>query len=375
MRITIVISSLAAGGAEKTVRDITNNWAHQSIEVTVITMDNARSDFYTLDDRVQRIELGLLRESRNPLDKVFSNISRIKSLNGAIRSSSPDVVISFMDKPNILTLIATRNADFPVVVSERTDPRIHEIGSFWSLLRRYYYPKASAIVVLTEEIREWANKIAPHTPLRTIPCAIDLSSAEDTIDLHVNIPNDRNIVISVGRMRPEKGFDVLIEAFSRIENRKDWHLVLVGDGAERSGIQSAIDRLNLGGQVTLTGLIKHPGNLVSKADLYVCPSRYEGFGNALLEAMALGLPVVSTDTSGPRDMIHDEVNGLLVRPNDPDDLARAMERLMTDARLRNAFAKKSIEVNNRFSKGSVMSSWGDLINTVTTASEEASKRQ
>ncbi len=157
MRITFVIASLSSGGAERVVSLMANYWVNTNKSVTIITLADKNDDFYFIDERVKRVSIGLAHESNNLFLKIFNNILRIVKLRKEITINKPDVVISFIDTMNVLTLISLLGTNIPVIVSERTDPMMHSIGRIWSLLRKLSYRKAKAIVVQTTKINSWIN--------------------------------------------------------------------------------------------------------------------------------------------------------------------------------------------------------------------------
>jgi len=168
----------------------------------------------------------------------------------------------------------------------------------------------------------------------------------------------------MGRLVEQKGFDILVEAFSRCATKhSDWSLVILGEGPQRTRLEAAAAELGIGDRVHLVGQVREPDTILKGADLFVLSSRYEGFPNALVEAMACELPVVSTDCSsgGPRDIIRDGVDGILVPPRDVEALASAMDRLMADQDGRQRLGKSAAEVVERFSTTRVMKVWDDLL--------------
>jgi glycosyltransferase involved in cell wall biosynthesis len=173
----------------------------------------------------------------------------------------------------------------------------------------------------------------------------------------------------MGRLSAEKGFDLLLDAFARIApQHADWSLKILGQGPLRPALQAQALRLDLGERVQFTGEVADPFPILRVADLFVFPSRSEGFGMALAEAMACGLPAVSFDCpSGPRDIVRDGIDGILVPPEDVVALAAALDRLMGDAQERERLAVRAPEVTVRFSRERILSLWQDLFNDLSTS--------
>lgn len=365
MRITLIISSLKFGGAERVMSVIANYWASSKKHVTLITLDSADRDFYSLDSRVKRVALQLAARSDTFRQAFNNNRRRIKQLRREIIASRPDVVLSFEDKTNILTLIAARPLKVPVLISERTDPRYHKIGRFWEACRVIVYPMASAVIVQSGSVRHWAENIIPKEFISVIPNPVWLTPAR-CLDTDNLLPARQNIV-SMGRLEPEKGFDLMLTAFARCAAKyPDWAITILGEGTERSRLEKLANRLGIEDKTSFPGVIKDPTTILQSADLFVMSSHYEGFPNALLEAMTCGLPVISTDCpSGPREIIRNGENGILVPPENVDTLAAAMDKLMGNPEERRRLADGAVKVTESFGLNKVMEMWEDVIKAVT----------
>jgi glycosyltransferase involved in cell wall biosynthesis len=338
-----------------------NYWAEQGHDVSLITLAPVEEDFYPLHAGIRRIGLGLTNQSTTLRESLWNNIVRVKQLREAIDRSHADVIISFIEKTNILVLMSTIALRIPVVACERTDPRYHKIGRVWAVLRQVLYRRAAAVVVQTEGLRGWAEGLVHNRSVYVIPNPITYIDRTDRPIL--NGTRSAKTVAAMGRLDPPKRFDHLIQAFAHCAARHpDWSLVIVGEGPERKRLEALSAHLRIGERVTLLGRLSDPFPVLRKADLFVLSSRYEGFPNALMEAMACQLPVVSTDCpSGPGDIIRHGVDGILVPPDDVAALAGAMDRLMTDPQERRRFGAQAAEVVERFSTDRIMKLWGDLL--------------
>ena len=373
MDIMLVTPSLGSGGAERVASTLVNAWVKAGENITLVTLNAAMQDFYSLDPRVKRVRLDLTCESTSWYQFIRNNLKRVRQLRSVVRSCGPDVVLSFIDSTNVLVLLATRGLRVPVVVEEHTDPRMHHVGVTGSLVRRFAYRWANAIVVLTSSVVGWARGIAGSAPVCVIPNPIGEQFL--TQSATENIRSEYTIV-AMGRMIPLKGFDMLLRAFARCaSNHRDWNLRIVGEGPEQQRLNALIIELGLSNRVKIDPVVKKPEKVLRASDLFVLSSRYEGFPMVLLEAMASGLPVVSFDCpSGPSEMIQHGVNGFLVRPNDIDALAAALDDLMSAPDERERLGIRAVEVVERYGLPTVMSKWNDLLIKVTSKNPAATFR-
>jgi len=196
-----------------------------------------------------------------------------------------------------------------------------------------------------------------------------LSACEPTVRPEAAMSASRKMLLGVGRLDRQKGFDYLVEAFGRLALEKpDWDLVILGEGPMRASLEAQSQALGLDGRIHLPGRAGNVGEWYRRADLYAMSSRFEGFPNTLGEAMAHGCAVVSYDCdTGPRDLIRDRENGLLVRPvGDVDALAKALGALMSDESQRERIAKRAVEVRQRYSMERVLDVWKRLFEEITS---------
>lgn len=363
IHIVLLISSLSAGGAERIMSMMANYWIQQGRRITLVTLDSSDKDFYKLDAGIHRVALSLLGRSSGLLDALSSNYKRLVSVRRTIISLKPDVIISFMDRTNVLCLIACYGSRIPVIVSERTDPRKHDTGKLWSLLREQVYPLAASLVVQTRGVAIWMREKFKGIRIDVIPNPV-MSICNNEQSKVANLP--ANTVVSVGRLSQEKGFDVLIEAFSKSTNKyPDWNLVIFGEGPERKNLEALVSRLGVEGKVSLPGRIENPEKVVGTAEIFAMSSRYEGFPNALLEAMTCGLPVVATDCqSGPREILNGGEDGLLVPVEDSGAMADSLISLMGDPDARKRLGENARASVQRFSLPNIMNQWEDLFQQV-----------
>ncbi|MFN6538008.1 MAG: glycosyltransferase family 4 protein [Nostoc sp. EkiNYC01] len=362
MKITLIIHSLTYGGAERIMSIMANYWSAKGWQITLLTFnDNKIPDFY-LDSHIIYIPLGIAEKSPNTIIGIWNNFKRIRILRNSIINSNPDVVISFMSKINITTLLATRWLKMPIIVSERSNPVKSSLGLNWQKLRKLTYLFADKIVFQTQRARDYfPSKLQNNSciiPNMVVLPPIKKQSSE-------KFSAERSL-IAMGRFVPEKGFDLLLQAFAKLkDNYPEWTLTILGDGKLRPELESLRHQLGLGDRVHFPGMVNNTYAFLQEAEFFIMSSRFEGFPNALCEAMACGLPVISTDCpSGPREIIRDGIDGILVPNEDVSALAAAMERLMSNEQERKSLAARAPEITERFAVEKIMGMWEEVLTQV-----------
>jgi glycosyltransferase involved in cell wall biosynthesis len=357
VKLLVFIASLECGGAERVSVTLCNHWAERGWDVTLATFDDGTvPPFFPPARGVRHVRLGLQRRSTGAVHSVINNLRRVPRLRRFVALERPDCILSFIDGTNVLALIAARGTGIPVVVSERVDPSRHPIPWPWRVLRRVTYLWARAIAVQTRSIAayfpaSWRGRIA------VIPNPVP-KLAVKTADAP-RAAGARRSIVGMGRLERQKGFDLLIRAFASIATmRPEWDLTILGEGSERGALAAEIARSGLSGRITLQGLEPDAVRALSRADLFVLSSRYEGFPNALCEAMACGLPVIAFDCpSGPAEIVRHGVDGLLVPAENVEALAAAMAELMADPERRRALGVNAPDVATRFSVERIAARW------------------
>ncbi len=357
MRITLVLPTLACGGAERAALAIANQWAQRGYQITLLTFEGKETTpFYEVNTSIEHIQLGLAKNSPRLIEKIWNNFRRLLVLRKAIKDSSPDFVISFLNRTNIRTLLATRGMNLPVIISEQTDPVRGNLETIWRWLQKQTYPFAGRVVAHTEQAAKYLSE-ALKCRVVVIPNPVVEAEIKPKVT-----QQEPSVLVAVGALEKEKGFDILLQSVAQIAPRHP-RLVLriFGEGTQRDYLESLRAELGLTRQVYLPGQVKNIFQQLSEADLFVMPSRIEGFGNALCEAMACGLPVIATDCMGPREIIRDGVTGVLVPVEDAKTLAQAISELLDNAERRRLLAAQAREIMRRVSLEAVIKQWDGLL--------------
>lgn len=259
---------------------------------------------------------------------------------------------------NITTLLASFNLKIPVIVSERTNPKFHNLPFFYQKLRKIFYPKAAKIIVQTTSA---ANYFEGFPNIEVIPNFV--RSFHSVKQNFFALP--RNL-ISMGRLCPFKGFDTLIYAFHNLLTKHPkTKLTIYGEGPERKPLEELIFYLKLQNKAFLPGNLKDISSALKAADLFVFPSLYEGFPNALSEAMAAGLPVVASNCSGNIDLIEDHVNGRLFPVGDEKALAQILFELFEDGAQRKRLSAGALKITEQFSMPLILEKWERVFKSIS----------
>jgi len=337
LRVGFVLTELIGGGAERSMLSIIGALDRDRFDPVLILFE-------------RRIEHDLPRDvplhvlSRRGVVGPGRMVSRIFELAALAGRERLDLLVSFLTGPNLVATLAARRAGIPSLAGERSAPsfvlsrtnRQLRAPWLWSLLVRRIYPLASAILANTEgakqELVAWLG-VAPER-ITVVPNPIDLDrvralAAEPLDDLDLG---GRPAIVHVGRFTYAKDHATLLHAFARVRAaRPSTMLILVGGGEDEARVRALSASLGLGRDVVFTGFTRNPYRYLAGATLSVLSSRFEGLPNALIEAMALGIPIVSTACPyGPVELLHDGDCGVLVPVGDATALADAVIGLLDD---------------------------------------------
>ncbi len=372
MRILCVIPAMGPGGAERAMARLITALAprHSILLMTWEAKDAA--PFFPLPPSIAYERADLL--GGKGLNRFFRLLSRLSRLRRQIQAFAPDVVLSFMDTTNVVTLVACLGCGRPVVVSERTDPSRHYIPRTKSILRTLAYGLADRIIVQTERVRRFFPErlqdriaIIPNPAPR--PADMALPGEPDVAG--------RFRIIGLGRLGREKGFDRLISAFAEVATHHPlWDLTIFGEGDERPALEAQATTSGFGGRIHLPGLTRTPEAELLVSHIMVVPSRYEGFPNALAEGIATGLPTIAfAETSGVEELVIPGETGFLIDPaEDTAGLAVALNRLMSDAELRVRMGAAGRNHALRWTPERIHDRWETLLDEVAHHARQPSHR-
>lgn len=376
MRIVYNIAGMyRPSGMERVLAEKANWLAGHGHEVVILTTEQkGRPVAFPLDESIRLIDLAIGYEDNNGgslWDKVVHYPGKQwrhkKALDKVLKEIRPDITISmFCNEVNLIPYIKDGSHKLLEVHFSRNKRLLYDRTGLWAVVDRFrskneenLIRKYERFVVLTKEDQpNWGD--SGH--IRCIPNPVGFH-ADKPADL------DSKTVIVVGRYAYQKGLERVIEAWNIVNHRlgtnHGWALRLVGDGELRGELQHQIDQLGLSASVILGRSESGMEDIYLKASILALPSRYEGLSMALVESQTFGIPAVAFDCPcGPKDVIQDGENGLLVHEGDVQGLAEGLIRLMTDDNLRKRMGRNAWENASRWQTGPIMEQWMKLFNEV-----------
>lgn len=364
--LAFIIPTMSAGGAERVAATLCNQWSELGHDVHLITFEpKDASSQYPLGPNIKLHRLNLLRASRSAVHFIYFNLKRVFLLRRRLRVIAPDAVVSFMPETNVISIVASLGQRWPAIVSERIHPAHLPLSHVASLLRRLMYPRAAAVVAQTRGIADYIDGTFKVVST-VIPNPVDLTRFSATARKG-SLPGRRRIM-SVGRMEAQKAFDTLVSAFALVSNTfRDWDLIILGDGSQRSALVEQIKTCDLQGRVSMPGVVSNIAKEFQQTDIYVHSARFEGTPNAVIEALACGCPVIATDCPGGiRDVLGNGAFGRLVPVDDVSGLAQTLSALMADEGAREVLSRHAPDAVTSLSAPTIAARWIDLIRKVRT---------
>jgi glycosyltransferase involved in cell wall biosynthesis len=355
-KILFYINAIHYGGAERVIVNLANEFSQNGYKVILVTSFRDKEE-YPLEKTVHRLSLEENELMQNSLKK---NISRIADLRRICKREEPDIVVSFMAEANFRALLATMLLGIKTVISVRNDPQREYPNFAYKAAAALLYPFASGCVFQTEDARKYFSK-ATRKKSKIILNQVDKKFYE------IKYEGVRKDIVTVGRLEKQKNHRLLMDAFAKIAGDfpKD-NLLIYGDGSLRQSLTGYAQSLGLENRIILKGISRDIQETIKDAKLFVLSSDFEGLPNTVMEAMTLGIPVISTDCpcGGPRMLIEDQKNGILVPVKDACKMAEAMKSVMEDREFAGKLSRSAKERSLDFSPEKVFCEWEQYILSV-----------
>jgi glycosyltransferase involved in cell wall biosynthesis len=346
-KIMFTIDTMGNGGAERVVSVLANQLVKEGHQIIITQLYSHECD-YKLSDQIVLNCIAPANTSGS-----FRSAKTISNLRRYIKTEKPDIIISFLANINIYTILASLGLGIPVIASERNDPGREPSKKYLKILRSLCYLFVDGIVFQTKDAQAYFN-----SRVQAKSCIIHNPLAEG-----LPVPSDKdrnNQIVSVCRLTGQKNLKMLIDAFEMLnKEHSGYTLVIYGEGEQRSGLENYIKELNAMDRISLPGYVTDVHEKIRDSRMFVLSSDYEGMPNALMEAMAMGIPCISTDCpiGGPAFLIRNNINGILIPVSDTVNLYKAMCEIIEDKDLASRLSKNAREINKLANVLNVSKSW------------------
>lgn len=361
-KILFHINSLGKGGAERVVTVLSRYFVEDGFEVVIVTLWRAKEE-YELADGARRINLED-ELNKGTAGRIGRALKRFTYLRKIIRKEAPDIVISFCNKANFRSAYSMLGMKIPLLTSVRNDPKIDYAP--YRAATRWMERKAAGCVFQTPDAKAFfapafqkkSRIIWNPVSEKYLLAGQELSERTKEKDL-----KDGGYIVTVGRISHQKNQLLLLKAFVRIKDQFPHLSVRIygedSDEGVRKMLEQYIEQQDITGKVIFMGQSDHLEKEIRDAALFVLPSDYEGMPNALMEAMALGLPVIATDCpcGGARMLIEDGVSGRLVPVGDEEQMAKAMEEMLSDQELAVLLGENARQIVGKADSHKIYEEW------------------
>lgn len=355
MHIMIVTASLESGGAERVIAQLINGWSNSKIKCSLILLKKTER-FYTIYEGVKLYEIGQL-DSIAYIDK----IKKYKKVREIVKNSKPDIVLSLPEEIGIYVIGALLGVKVPVVVSERNNPWVMPYRKPTRLLRRIMYPLADGYIFQTEQASRFFSKRIQKKGI-VLPNPLEIDRLPEPYS-----GKRKKLIVGVGRLERQKNFKLLIDAFSLFYNsHNEYKLVIFGEGSLRSELEKYAEEKLIAESWSLPGKYQDILERINDAACFVLSSDYEGVPNALIEAMAIGVPCVSTNCKpgGAATIITNGFNGFLVPIGDSKTMSEKISKIVDSKEISEMFSKEATKIRDKLECNRVCCMWEKYLRKV-----------
>lgn len=347
------IGTLGNGGAERVVSILASKMAEAEMDVEILTYYDQPIS-YEINEKVKI----------SVVEKITGTGNKIKNLL-KIRQyfkENAKVIISFLAPFNMMAIAANFGTGIPMIVADRNDPTKVPSNKLLRKTRDFLYRFADGVVVQTQKNKAYFSK-AVQKKSEIIYNPINL---KEYAGISLKLDKKKTIV-TAGRLMPQKNQKMMIRAFKTVADKyPEYQLIIYGEGPSRNDLEQLTSELGIESNVQLPGNTTRLHDCIKNAGMFVLSSDYEGMPNALIEAMCLGLPVISTKVSGATDLIKDHENGILTELNDQTELETAILELIENPELAEKLAQNAVKLNESLELTKIMNQWVQFIKKITT---------
>jgi glycosyltransferase involved in cell wall biosynthesis len=350
MNITFFIGSIYGGGSERVVCNMASYMVEKGHNIRILAMAETPKQ-YELNEKVEVSYLLGLSERKGWLK---NNLKRLIRLEQYMKNNKQvDLYIVMLPVTSILLLVFRQFTKAKIIVSERCAPTKYTI--FIQKMYKVLAKRADGYVFQTKEARNWYEPYIKGVLTEIIPNAINTSFIKPIYE-----GERKKEIVSVGRLEKQKNFELLVDSFIDISHDfPEYKVVIYGEGSRRESLEKRVKELDLQDRIIFPGNVTDVASRIQKSSVFVLSSDFEGMPNALMEAMALGLPCIATDcpVGGPRYLIENGVNGILIPHNDKEAMVNALRQMLTDETKATSMGKKASTISERFSSNNIYAQW------------------
>ena len=346
-KIIFITGSMGRGGAERVISILSDKYARNGWDVQIGMLLHSYVEY----DLNKSVTVRDLSDERGIRKGLFSTLFRIRKY---IKDEKPEIVVTFMAQNCLLLGLATIGLKFRSIMSERIDPSMVKRNGIYSFLLNIIFSNADKVVFQTKRAKNYySSAIQNKSIIIGNPIKVECNAS----------PIKTKSIVSVGRLTAQKNQKMLIDAFSVFrKGHPDYKLIIYGEGELRQELEHRINELNLQDAVFLPGNSRHIHNDISDAEMFVLSSDFEGLSNALLEAMMMGIPTISTNCAGSDEVIESYKNGLLIPIGDVKALTNAIEYYFENKDIAKKMASlASKEIEEKYSVEEIISKWQRVI--------------
>ena len=357
-KVVFYISSLAKGGAQRVILNLTESLLSKGYRVVLVTTSQVENE-YELPQKAKRI-ISDIQGNEISSGRIRNLRNRFKKLRNIWKKEQPDIIISFIGKNNFMAILTALGLKIPVLVSVRGEPREEYYNNFLRFLARYLFRLATGIILQTNQSKDFF-------PKKTLEKAVVLPNPLNPVFLEElsEKPKEKKIVL-VGRIDGNKNPKLAVEAFSRIyTNFPEYRMEIWGEGEDFQKVSDFIKELGMEDRIKLCGATNRVKEKLETAELYILPSNTEGMPNSLMEAMALGIAVISTDCpcGGPAELITSGEDGILVPVKDVEAMVKAMEDVLNKREFREQLGINALKIRERLHPDKVNAAWEEYLSS------------
>lgn len=361
MKIGFLINDLNAGGAERATASLANYFSQHGIDTEIITFKDIDS-FYHLDEKVTHLRLGFDEiELSLSLKRIFGALKRMLKIRSFIKKRKLDVLIGMSFAMTWYTVVATIFTKTKSVGTERNNPYKYKATKINTFLRKFFYKFCNGYIFQTKKASLFfTDKLRKNDTV--IPNAIFNENV-----YNLTPPEEREkLICAVGRLNKQKRFDILIDAFSSINKKiPDYKMIIFGEGELRNDLESRIKELSLQNKIFLPGTNPEAVKIVNHASVFVLSSDLEGMPNVLMEAMAMGVPCVSTRCDmGPEELIESGENGILVEVGNTQQIADSILKIINNDELADKLSNNARELLKTHSIEAISKKWIEFLKRI-----------